>query len=57
MLTLDSQAGEKRAQEENGELLGVKDKGVPNPFAQELLTEMATWEPGFIERDGWLLFL
>ncbi|ORY50685.1 hypothetical protein BCR35DRAFT_327247 [Leucosporidium creatinivorum] len=50
-------AGEKRAQEENGELLGVKDKGVPNPFAQELLSEMATWEPGFIERDGWLLFL
>lgn len=30
---------------------------MPNPFAQELLAEMATWEPGFIERDGWLLFL
>lgn len=30
---------------------------MPNPFAQELLAEMATWEPGLIERDGWLLFL
>lgn len=51
------QAGEKRAQEESGELLGVKDKGVPNPYTQELLAEMASWEPHFVERNGYLLYL
>ena len=52
-----TKAGEKRAQEESGELLGVKDKGVPNAYTQELLAEMASWEPGFVERDGYLLYL
>lgn len=51
------QAGEKRAQEEDGILLGPTDKGTMNPFAQELLDEMASWEPSFVEQDGWLLFL
>ncbi|KAI5478692.1 hypothetical protein MNV49_004719 [Pseudohyphozyma bogoriensis] len=50
-------AGEKRAQEENGELLGPKDKNVRNPYAQQLLNEMATYEEGVVENDGWLLFL
>ncbi|BGP50870.1 Anaphase-promoting complex subunit 8 [Rhodotorula kratochvilovae] len=50
-------AGEKRLQEEAGELLGVKDRPQPNPFTQELLEEMAGWESGFLENDGWLLYL
>ncbi|KPV73847.1 uncharacterized protein RHOBADRAFT_54441 [Rhodotorula graminis WP1] len=50
-------AGEKRLQEEAGELLGVKDRPQPNPFTQELLEDMASWEPGFLESDGWLLYL
>lgn len=53
----NTQAGEKRAQEESGELLGVKDKGLPNAYTQELLAEMASWEAGFVERDGYLLYL
>ncbi|KDE09842.1 hypothetical protein MVLG_00240 [Microbotryum lychnidis-dioicae p1A1 Lamole] len=50
-------AGEKRAQEESGDLLGVKDRGIANPFAQELLAEMAEWEPGTVDHDPWLLYL
>ncbi|SCV73471.1 BQ2448_7397 [Microbotryum intermedium] len=50
-------AGEKRAQEESGDLLGVKDRGTANPFAQELLAEMAEWEPRTVEHDPWLLYL
>ncbi|BGP26936.1 cell division control protein 23 [Rhodotorula toruloides] len=50
-------AGEKRTQEEAGELLGVKDRPRPNPFTQELLDEMATWEEGFVNSDGHLLYL
>ncbi|GAA5853861.1 hypothetical protein JCM8547_007477 [Rhodosporidiobolus lusitaniae] len=50
-------AGEKRLQEDAGELLGVKDRPTPNPYTQELLEEMAGWEKGFIEQDGYLLYL
>ncbi|GAA5971241.1 hypothetical protein JCM8115_005814 [Rhodotorula mucilaginosa] len=50
-------AGEKRVQEEAGELLGVKDRPRPNPYTQELLDELASYEPGFIDQDGWLLYL
>lgn len=50
-------AGDKRAQEESGELLGLKDKNIPNPYVQELLEEMESWESGTVERDGYLLFL
>ncbi|GAA5985287.1 hypothetical protein JCM10908_002605 [Rhodotorula pacifica] len=50
-------AGEKRIQEEAGELLGVKDRPKPNPYTQELLDELASYEPGFIDSDGWLLYL
>ncbi|GAA6050389.1 hypothetical protein JCM3770_004013 [Rhodotorula araucariae] len=50
-------AGEKRLQEEAGELLGVKDRPQANRFTQELLEEMAGWELGFLENDGWLLYL
>ncbi|KAL8280147.1 hypothetical protein RQP46_007477 [Phenoliferia psychrophenolica] len=50
-------AGDKKAQEENGDLLGVKDKGVANPYSSEILADMDSWGPGFVERDGWLLFL
>ncbi|KAK4694200.1 anaphase-promoting complex subunit 8, partial [Phenoliferia sp. Uapishka_3] len=50
-------AGDKKAQEENGDLLGVKDKGVLNPYSTSILTEMDGWEPGFIQSDGYLLFL
>lgn len=51
------QAGEKSALESSGDLLSSKDKGVPNPFAQEILNEMSTWEEGCIDNDGYLLFL
>ncbi|BGP34605.1 Anaphase-promoting complex subunit 8 [Rhodotorula toruloides] len=50
-------AGEKRIQEEAGELLGVKDRPRPNPYTQELLDEMAGWEEGLVNRDGYLLYL
>ncbi|BGP19250.1 hypothetical protein JCM10213_007015 [Rhodosporidiobolus nylandii] len=50
-------AGEKRVQEEQGELLGPKDKPLANPYAQELLSEMDGWEAGFVEGDGYLLYL
>ncbi|PRQ75797.1 hypothetical protein AAT19DRAFT_12819 [Rhodotorula toruloides] len=50
-------AGEKRIQDEAGELLGVKDRPRPNPFTQELLDEMASWEEGFVNCDGYLLYL
>lgn len=52
-----TQAGEKRLQEEAGELLGPKDRPQPNPYTQELLDEMASWEAHFLENDGWLLYL
>lgn len=51
------QAGEKRMQEEAGELLGVKDRPKQNPFTQELLDELASYEPGFVDSDGYLLYL
>ncbi|GAA5945899.1 hypothetical protein JCM1841_004708, partial [Sporobolomyces salmonicolor] len=50
-------AGEKRAQEDAGEPLGQNDRAKQNPYAQELLAEMAEWEPGFVSNDGWLLYL
>ncbi|GAA5879899.1 hypothetical protein JCM1840_000390 [Sporobolomyces johnsonii] len=50
-------AGEKRAQEDAGEPLGQKDRVKQNPYTQELLAEMADWEPGFVSSDGWLLYL
>ncbi|GAA5929722.1 anaphase promoting complex subunit CDC23 [Sporobolomyces koalae] len=51
-------AGEKRAVEDAGEPLGQKDiEPLQNPHAQELLAEMAGWEPGFVEGDGFLLYL
>ncbi|GAA6017803.1 hypothetical protein JCM11491_004625 [Sporobolomyces phaffii] len=51
-------AGEKRAIEESGEPLGQKDLKPPrNPYARDLLDEMSSWEPGFVESDGYLLYL
>ncbi|GAA5991040.1 hypothetical protein JCM11641_006599 [Rhodosporidiobolus odoratus] len=50
-------AGEKRSQEDQGELLGPKDRPRPNPYTNELLEEMALWEAGFIDADGYLLYL
>ncbi|KAM0747566.1 TPR-like protein [Meredithblackwellia eburnea MCA 4105] len=50
-------AGQKRVQEEGGEILGVKDKGVPNPHSVELLADMEAWEAGAVANDGWLLFM
>ncbi|GAA6010860.1 hypothetical protein JCM10207_003963 [Rhodosporidiobolus poonsookiae] len=50
-------AGEKRLQEEAGELLGPKDRPQPNPFTQDLLDDMASWEAGFVDGDGYLLYL
>ncbi|GAA5878407.1 hypothetical protein JCM3774_002827 [Rhodotorula dairenensis] len=50
-------AGEKRIQEEAGELLGVQDRPKPNAYTQELLDELASYEPGFVDHDGWLLYL
>ncbi|GAA5887104.1 hypothetical protein JCM5296_001595 [Sporobolomyces johnsonii] len=50
-------AGEKRAQEDAGEPLGQKDRVKQNPYTQDLLAEMADWEPGFVSSDGWLLYL
>lgn len=52
-----SKVGEKRVQEESGDLLGLKDKGARNPHAQDLLKEMESWEDGAVENDGFLLFL
>ncbi|GAA5881458.1 hypothetical protein JCM16303_005661 [Sporobolomyces ruberrimus] len=51
-------AGEKRAIEEAGEPLGQQDlKPAKNPYSRELLEEMSHWEPGFINSDGFLLYL
>lgn len=44
-------------QEEAGELLGVKDRPKQNSFTQELLDELASYEPGFVDSDGYLLYL
>lgn len=51
------QAGEKRAHEDNGELLGSKDGTVTNPYVPELLEDMATWDQAMISKDGFLLYL
>ncbi|GAA5915775.1 anaphase promoting complex subunit CDC23 [Sporobolomyces salmoneus] len=51
-------AGEKRAVEDSGEPLGQKDLKPPkNPYARELLEEMSKWESGFVNSDGFLLYL
>ncbi|GAA5821685.1 hypothetical protein JCM11251_000969 [Rhodosporidiobolus azoricus] len=64
-LSLSAQAGEKRLTDSLGELLGPSDKtsarGSGNPYTQELLDEMASWEEGedkgFVEADGGLMYL
>ncbi|KAK4048976.1 Anaphase-promoting complex subunit 8 [Microbotryomycetes sp. JL221] len=50
-------AGEKRAQEEDGQLLGTKDKHRPNSFAVELLHEMESWPEPQWYSDGWWMYL
>ncbi|GAA5910236.1 hypothetical protein JCM6882_001782 [Rhodosporidiobolus microsporus] len=54
-------AGEKRLSDSLGELLGPSDKtsarGSGNPYTQELLDEMGSWEAGFVEADGGLMYL
>lgn len=51
------QAGEKRLQEEAGDLLGAKDRPRQNVYTQELLEEFAAYEPGCLDNDGFLLYL
>lgn len=55
-------AGEKRKQEQAGELLGPRDVSVgatsANPFAQEILEDIAVWDAeGCVAQDGFLLYL
>lgn len=55
-------AGEKRKQEQAGELLGPRDvaRGAAsaNPFAEELLREVEAWDKeGIVAQDGFLLYL
>ena len=55
-------AGEKRKQEQTGELLGPKDvalgPGSGNSFAEEVLEELSACEiEGMVARDGFLLYL
>ncbi|KAK4046940.1 Anaphase-promoting complex subunit 8 [Microbotryomycetes sp. JL201] len=50
-------AGEKRSQEDDGQLLGATDKNNPNPYALEVLEDMYTWQEWDWYEDGWWLYL
>ncbi|GJN93627.1 hypothetical protein Rhopal_006684-T1 [Rhodotorula paludigena] len=50
-------AGEKRLQEEAGELLGVKDRPQINPYTQELIDEIASFGEADVVNDAWLLYM
>ncbi|GAA5953750.1 hypothetical protein JCM3765_006957 [Sporobolomyces pararoseus] len=51
-------SGEKRSIEEAGEPLGQKDlKPIQNCYSREILKEMENWEQGFVNCDGYLLYL
>ncbi|KAM0791842.1 hypothetical protein ACM66B_004099 [Microbotryomycetes sp. NB124-2] len=50
-------AGEKRSQEQDGQLLGPKDKHHPNPYALEVLEDMHSWDEWNWYDDGWWLYL